>query len=69
MPVAWTMNVWVPGGDPMTLPTGVAMALPAGDAVENLRHHVGGELHLRGSACRDQPHCDRGVELAALFPV
>jgi hypothetical protein len=30
MPTAWTMHIWVPGGTPMTLPSGVAVALPPG---------------------------------------
>jgi hypothetical protein len=30
MPSAWTMHVWAPGGDPLTLPAGVAIALPNG---------------------------------------
>ncbi len=30
MPTSWTMHVWAPGAEPLTLPGDVAIALPAG---------------------------------------
>ena len=40
MPVAWTMHVWVPGSDPLTLPAGVAIALPAATRRFVVQAHV-----------------------------
>jgi Copper type II ascorbate-dependent monooxygenase, C-terminal domain len=40
MPVAWTMHVWVPGGTPLTLPRGVAIALPAATRRFVVQAHV-----------------------------
>jgi copper type II ascorbate-dependent monooxygenase-like protein len=40
MPVAWTMHIWYPGGDSLTLPAGVALALPEGTRRFVVQAHV-----------------------------
>jgi hypothetical protein len=40
MPVAWTMHVWAPGSDPLTLPAGVALDLPPGTKRFVIQTHV-----------------------------
>jgi hypothetical protein len=40
MPASWTMHIWAPGGDPLTLPANVALALPAGTRRFVVQAHV-----------------------------
>jgi hypothetical protein len=40
MPASWTMHIWAPGGEPLTLPTDVAIALPAGTRRLVVQAHV-----------------------------
>jgi hypothetical protein len=40
MPVAWTMHLWLPGAPPLTLPSGVALVMPAGTKRLVIQAHV-----------------------------
>jgi len=40
MPNSWTMHVWAPGGDALTLPDGVALVLPSGTKRLVVQAHV-----------------------------